>query len=573
MGVEQPQSLHPTPSIDESEPSLLLSILRRRKRVVLLTTAVALLATVAFTLQQTKIYAATADVVVQAPPSKSPSTGPNMATETQIARSLEVARLVERRLRIRVPPSELLSQLAVHVPADSEVLKFTYSSPRPKDAQARAQAFARAYTTVRRRQFEDQILASATSTAERIQSMTAKVSTLRSQIVQATGERSTALRVQRDALTSEIALLQQELAELNGAAASFTPATVLGSASFPRSPARPKLLVNVFLALLGGLLIGFGIAAIAEYMDQRVRDATDLRTRLGGPVLGLVPAEGDEVNRALPTLVAIDAPASDGASAFRRLRTNLVAGATDIGARSVAITSIDDDDVPIEFAANLAAVLAATGKRVVLLSTRQCEPPLAELLGARSGPGFFDALAGAVPIGKAISSTGVDNLFLCGRRASNARARATEHGPSHVAAVASATQAQSLGTDRAAGLIAALAASSDFVLVDAPPLLADPDGAVLAGACDGVLAVARPTTRRDDVARARDQLERVRARLLGSVLLYPKKRPRPRLDSFGSFIPTVPEKEHERRNEVGDHRPSGTAEQRRLSRATLGGDE
>ena len=98
-----------------------------------------------------------------------------------------------------------------------------------------------------------------------------------------------ALRVQRDALTSEIALLQQELAELNGAAASFSPATMLGSASFPRSPARPNLLVNVFLALLGGLLLGFGIAAIAEYMDQRVRGATDLRTRLGVPVLGLIP--------------------------------------------------------------------------------------------------------------------------------------------------------------------------------------------------------------------------------------------------------------------------------------------
>lgn len=540
-GMEQAHSVQPTASVTEPEPSLLQSILRRRKRVVLVTTAVTLLATVALTMQQTRIYSATSDVVVQAPPSQSPSTGPNMATEAQIARSFAVASLVQRRLRVGVPPSELLSQLAVHVPADSEVLKFMYSSPRPKVAQARAQAFAQAYTAVRRRQFEDQVLASATSTAERIQSMTTRVSTLRRRIERAPGESSVALRVQRDALTAEIALLQQQLAELNDAAASFSPATMLGSASLPRSPARPNLPVNVFLALLGGLLLGFGIAAIAEYMDQRVRGATDLRTRLGVPVLGLIPGIDDEVDRALPTLVAIDAPASEGADAFRRLRMSLVASAAEIGARSVAITSIDHDDVPIEFAANLAAVLAATGKRVVLLSPRRSEPRLAELLGAGSGPGFFDALAGAVPIEKAVSSTGVDNLFLCGPWEgpfSASRAR--------IAAVASATQAQSLGTDRAARLIEELAASADFLLVDAPPLLADPDGAALAGACDGVLAVARPTTKREDIAQVREQLERVRARLFGSVLLCPKKRQRPRgIESLGSFTATVPEKEHE----------------------------
>jgi len=313
-------------------------------------------------------------------------------------------------------------------------------------------------------------------------------------------------------------------------------------------------------------LLGFGIAAVAENMDQRVRGATDLRTRLGVPVLGLIPGIGGEIDRAPSTLVAIDAPTSEGADAFRRLRTNLVAGAAEIGARSVAITSIDRHDVPIEFAANLAAVLATTGKRVVLLSPTRSEPGLAELLGAQPGPGFFDALAGAVPIEKAVSSTGVDNLFLCGPWGgpfSASRAR--------IAAVASATQAQSLGTDRAARLIEDLAASADFLLVDAPPLLGDPDGAVLAGACDGVLAVARPTTKREDVAQACEQLERVRARLFGSVLLCPKKRQRPRrIEPFGSSTATVPEKEHHKRHHLGAHHPS-TTEQGTVSGLT-GGD-
>ena len=562
MGIERAHSSQTTPAA--SEPSLLLSIVRRRKRVVLITTAVTVFATLALTLQQTKIYAGTADVVVQAPPSKSPTAGPNMATEAQIAQSLAVARLVHSRLRPGIPPAELLGQLAVRVPADSEVLKFTYSSPLPSQAQKGAQAFAEAYVTVRRRQFENQILASATSTAERIHAMSAKLSTLRRQIAGTTGERGAALRIQRDALTSEIALLQQELADLNGAAASFSPATLLGPASLPRSPARPNLPVNVFLALVGGLLLGFGIAAIAEYADRRVRGATDLEARLGVPVLGQIPDLSDGAEGALPTLVAIDAPASEGATAFRRLRTNLAAAAAETGTRSVAITSIDADDVPIELAANLAAVLATSGKRVILLSPRRGEATLEALLGARPGRGFLDALAGTVPIEKAVSTTGIENLLLCGRSAPSARARQTENAPSPVAAVASVSGVQSLGTDRVARLIEDVAATADIVLVDAPPLLADPDGAVIAGACDGVLAVARSTTRREDVERAREQFDRVRARLLGGVLLDRSQRRRPSLaDSVGSLA-TTHETDNRQPDEMGDQRPRSARRQRTL---------
>lgn len=508
----------PPPSVEGEDQSLLKAILRRRKRYVAVTTAVALLATIALTLSQTKIYEATATAVVQAPQQQTVSGGPNMATEAQIARSLAVADQVALDLHLNVPREELLSQLGVRVPADSEVLKFTYASPQPKVAQARAQAFAEAYATVRRRQFQTDVRSSTSSTLEQIQSLTAQGAKLSRQIESAPPDKQAALRIQRDALTTEIALLQQKLSGLIDQYTAFTPVNVLGKAPVPESPAKPKLPLNIFLGLVGGLLLGFGIAAIAEYVDTRIRGTSDLTARLGVPVLGLIPR--DEAASGALTLVAIDAPGSRTADAFRRLRTNFIAAATQARTKSIAITSIDHNDSPIELQANLAAALAEMGKRVVLVSTRRRHPALEELVGAPPGPGFLDAIAGTASLDQAICDTGIENLLLC--RAGSASDGGAPFADRHVAAIPSA-RPHSLGSEGTARLIEELADRADFVLIDAPPLLADGDAASLARACDGVLAVVSPNATRAEIARSREQFERVRATVLGSVLVEPNQ--------------------------------------------------
>jgi capsular exopolysaccharide synthesis family protein len=59
----------------------------------------------------------------------------------------------------------------------------------------------------------------------------------------------------------------------------------------------------------------------------------------------------------------------------------------------------------------------------------------------------------------------------------------------------------------------------DYVLLDAPPLLHFADGNLMARLCDGVVIVVRSeTTERDDLARARDQLARSGANVIGVVM-------------------------------------------------------
>jgi tyrosine-protein kinase len=486
--------------------------------------AVTTLAAVALTTLQTKIYEATSAVVVQTPPWQSVTTEPNMATETQIARSLAVAREVEHDLGLDVPLSQLLAQLSVRVPVDSDVLKFTYSSPQPRVAQTRAQAFARAYVDVRQGQFERQALASASSIAEEVGVLTKQLSLLRGQVQQTNGQQKAILRAQRDALTTQIGLLQQKLADINSRATSFTPGSSLGSAPLPRSPARPNLVLNALLAVFGGLLLGLGIAAVRENRDDRVRGPEDVQARLGVPVLGVIPRMRGK-NDEIPRLLALGPLGSEAADDLRRLRANLVVAATDAGARSVALTSIDADDQATGVAANLALVLAATGKRVLLLSARQPPSRPEEIFAVPDGVGFLDLVADRVLIDAAVSDSGFDNLRLCAAGSANGAIDAPRQNGHVQDPVLLEQPTELLGSDRVARVIQKLAATADLVLVDTPSLLVDADAAPLVRACDAVLAVASlQTTTRSQLTQARNQLEYVRARLLGSVLIDASKR-------------------------------------------------
>jgi len=467
----------------EVESSLFSSILRRRKRVVLAFAAVITLATVALTMRQTRIYAATSAVVVDTPLGQPSSVAPNMATEAQVARSLAVARVVIDELHLHISPRRLVDPLSVHVPVDSDVLEFTYASPQPKVAQTGAQSFAKAYLTLRRNQLKSQILAQSASIEDRIRFLTTRLSALRANIRRERSEDGAILRAQANALTAQIGLLQQKLADVS-ASTTVSAGATLGPAPLPESPARPRTMLNAAVALFAGLLLGFAVAAAQEYAYDRIRGPKELQARLGVLVLGLIPASGRKRDRTDATgLITIGDPGSFGAEAFRRLRTNFLSAARDAGARSVLVTSAHPREGKTSVAANLAVALAAAGKRVVLVSADLRRPTLEEMFGVTGGVGFVDVLRDSVSLSDALRDSGVENLRLCGGGSRSSvpvvMAGPGAYGRSPVAALARSSgltpsgPAELIGSDRAARVIEEIARDlADFVLVDAPPLLA-----------------------------------------------------------------------------------------------------
>jgi uncharacterized protein involved in exopolysaccharide biosynthesis len=67
---------------------------------------------------------------------------------------------------------------------------------------------------------------------------------------------------------------------------------MLSPAIEPYTPARPRVLINVLGAIIGGLLLG-GLAAIGlEFLDRRIRNPEDIMMLPGVPVIGVLrPAD------------------------------------------------------------------------------------------------------------------------------------------------------------------------------------------------------------------------------------------------------------------------------------------
>jgi capsular exopolysaccharide synthesis family protein len=77
-----------------------------------------------------------------------------------------------------------------------------------------------------------------------------------------------------------------------------------------------------------------------------------------------------------------------------------------------------------------------------------------------------------------------------------------------------------LGSRKIDQLIETLTEAYDFLLFDAPPVVAVTDAAVLGGKVDGLLLLVNAgRTRRDHAERAKEMLEQAKVRLIGVALV------------------------------------------------------
>ena len=103
---------------------------------------------------------------------------PNMATEQEIARSLEVVRAVQKRLDLGIPENELVEDLSIANPDGTEILVLTFTHPDPVVAKEGAQAFAEEYMKLRRSGAVQAQLASAQETQRSIAALTQELQSI-----------------------------------------------------------------------------------------------------------------------------------------------------------------------------------------------------------------------------------------------------------------------------------------------------------------------------------------------------------------------------------------------------------
>ncbi len=270
----------------------------------------------------------------------------------------------------------------------------------------------------------------------------------------------------------------------------------------PKRRDIPKWLINMPVGIVVGLLLAVGLAVLLELADASVRTPRDVTRHASIPVLASIPAlDDEEVEIDRIEMASINAPHSVVAEAFRQLRTNLFFAAPAEHQNALLITSPGASDGKTTVALNLAASIAISGRRVLLVDANFRRPALRTLLPNLPAEGLSNILVGQSKLADVLATSDIPGLDVV----------ATGPTPPNPAELLGSTYLREMLSDARTRY--------DQVIFDGPPILLVSDATVLAGAVDGVVLVCRfRDTARGALLRARNQLDAINARVLGGVL-------------------------------------------------------
>jgi polysaccharide biosynthesis transport protein len=324
----------------------LLRIVRRRKLVVLQAAVLVPLLALLFSLTQEKEYTATATLLFRQAPS-GPEEGETVIDPTREAATngqlvgLPVVAEQAAELLEGVSGGEVLESVEVESSSEADTAKIAATTEDPELSAAMANAYGRAYIAFRREADRSQVQDAIDVAEGSLEQLSPE---------DQEGKEGAALREQLDRLKLTQALQ-------TGGAELVQPATV------PSSPSSPKTVRNVMLGFILGLLLGFGLAALLERIDRRVRSIEELEDLYEVPILARIPRSQRLSKRRAEAI----SPQTQEGEAFRVLRTNLRYFNVDGGLRSILITSPEAGDGKSTVARTLAMTMAEMGDDVVLV--------------------------------------------------------------------------------------------------------------------------------------------------------------------------------------------------------------
>jgi capsular exopolysaccharide synthesis family protein len=250
--------------------------------------------------------------------------------------------------------------------------------------------------------------------------------------------------------------------------------------------------------------------AVLSRLDDSVRTPEDVGSSADLPVLGSIPSL-PAARAALPgstpsnddnlPVVSSD-PGTPFAEAYRSLRTTLLLSRAGSPPQVVVVTSPRPGEGKTVTTLNLAAVLAGTGSKVVVVDCDLRRPMVGTLAGIPdTAPGVSEVLAGIVSLENALCATRYERVAVL-------PSGAIPPNP-----------AELLGGLALEAAIESLRAMFDFVIIDTPPVLAVTDGELVAKRSDGTVVVARSgSTPRAALRNATERLTGLAVPLLGVVL-------------------------------------------------------
>lgn len=292
----------------------------------------------------------------------------------------------------------------------------------------------------------------------------------------------------------------------------ITDARIISPAVAPTRKSKPVTSLVLAVALSLGLMAGVGIAALREAVDGVFRTARQAEQELGARCLSVIPLASASAAPVLPRSSAamaagptdltalpppqgapepgmaeelryafsdslkrraVDDPISVFTEAFRAIKVSAWLQNNVRENKVIGITSTLPSEGKSTVAANLAALMADAGRRVVLIDADLRNPTLARSLTPRPQAGWLDVMSGKLDLAQATGREPTTGLALLPLLLTEA--------PVHSDEV--------LASQGFRDLLERLRLSYDYIIVDLPPLAPVVDVRAIVPAIDSFVFV------------------------------------------------------------------------------------
>lgn len=281
---------------------------------------------------------------------------------------------------------------------------------------------------------------------------------------------------------------------------------ILDLATMPKTPVRPNKKMNIVVGIIFGLLIGIGVALLAEYLDNTVKGREDIEEILKINFLGVLPSlkynsvkeKTDNYNK---DLYLYYNPKSSAAECSRMIRTNILFSMPELPVKTILVTSPLPKEGKTTIVIGLGVTMAMSGSKTLIIDSDMRRPRIHKSFHIPDDKGLSTYLISSEGIENFIKPSVIPNLDIlpCGPLPPN--------------------PAEIFHTKKFKELLNVIKEKYDTIFFDSPPLIAVTDAMIIGRNVDGIIVVAKAgLTTKEALFQAKKQINTINIKLLGCVL-------------------------------------------------------
>ncbi len=278
--------------------------------------------------------------------------------------------------------------------------------------------------------------------------------------------------------------------------------SIIERAVTPENPIKPRVPLNMVLAVMLGLLGGGGLGFFVEYLDTTIKSPIDIKNIMESHCLGSIPSieEKDKIKKDKIVHLQPRTPISE---IYREIRTEILYLTPKDKNLAILITSAEPKAGKTMISTNFAITLAQNGNKVLLVDCDLRKPQIHNVFQVDKRPGLSEYLLRNIDLDSIadIKDTKIENLKVV----------TSGEIPNNPAEI--------ISSSRMMEFILEAKEKFDFVIFDSPPVASVTDAVILADLVDATIQVVRSGTAPVQIVlRAKEKLTSTRTKIFGVIL-------------------------------------------------------